>query len=83
MNNMNDTGMVAVPVSGQTGYARRLRGLAGTGFIATFAAMVATTLSAALAQASAGAPGSTMRTSAGTPGSASLTSTERADSRGS
>jgi len=45
MNSVNDTGVVA---SGQT---RRLRGLAGTGFIATLAAMAATTLAAALAQA--------------------------------
>jgi hypothetical protein len=45
MNSVNDPGVVA---SGQT---RRLRGLAGTGFIATLAAMAATTLAAALAQA--------------------------------
>ena len=36
--------------SGQTSHTHRLRGLAGTGFIATLAAIVATTLSAALAQ---------------------------------
>ncbi|MFC4112856.1 DUF6069 family protein [Nonomuraea zeae] len=41
-NDMNDTG---------AGRTRRLRGLAGTGFAATLAAMVATTLAAALAQA--------------------------------
>jgi hypothetical protein len=51
MNSMNDTGVVAGPASGQTSHAHRLRGLAGTGFIATLAAMVATTLAAALAQA--------------------------------
>jgi Family of unknown function (DUF6069) len=46
---MNDTGVVAGPASGQTSHTHRLRGLAG--FIATLAAMVATTLAAALAQA--------------------------------
>jgi hypothetical protein len=51
MSSMNDTGAVAGPGSGQTSHSRRLRGLAGTGFIATLAAMVATTLAAALAQA--------------------------------
>ena len=51
MNSMNDTGVVAGPTSGRTSHTRRLRGLAGTGFIATLAAMVATTLAAALAQA--------------------------------
>ncbi len=51
MNSMNDTGVVAGPASGQTSHTHRLRGLAGTGFIATLAAMVATTLTAALAQA--------------------------------
>jgi hypothetical protein len=51
MNSMNDTGVVAGPASGQTSHTHRLRGLAGTGFIATLAAMVATTLAAALAQA--------------------------------
>ena len=48
MNSMNDTGAVADLASGQT---HRLRGLAGTGFIATLAAMAATTLAAALARA--------------------------------
>jgi hypothetical protein len=48
---MNDTGVAAGPASGQTSHIHRLRGLAGTGFIATLAAMVATTLAAALAQA--------------------------------
>jgi len=51
MNSMNDTGVVAGPASGQTSHTHRLRGLAVTGFIATLAAMVATTLAAALAQA--------------------------------
>ena len=51
MNSMNHTGVVAGPASGQTSHDHRLRGLAGTGFIATLAAMVATTLAAALAQA--------------------------------
>jgi len=51
MNSMNDAGVVAGPASGQTSYTHRLRALAGTGFIATLAAMVATTLAAALAQA--------------------------------
>ena len=51
MNSMNDTGVVAGPASGQTSHTHRFRGLAGTGFIATLAAMAATTLAAALAQA--------------------------------
>lgn len=51
MNSMNDTGVVADPPSGRTSHPHRLRGLAVTGFIATPAAMVATTLAAALAQA--------------------------------
>lgn len=54
MNSMNDTGVVADPPSGQTSqtsHSHLLRGLAVTGFIATLAAMVATTLAAALAQA--------------------------------
>src|SRR6266542_4083228 len=51
MNSMIDTGVVAGPASGQTSHTHRLRGLAGTGFIATLAAMVATTLAAALARA--------------------------------
>ena len=51
MNSMNDTGGVAGPAPGQTSHTHRLRGLAGTGFIDTLAAMVATTLAAALAQA--------------------------------
>src|SRR6476661_5870785 len=51
MNSMNDTRLVAGLESGQTSHTHRLRGLAGAGFIATLAAMVATTLAAALAQA--------------------------------
>ncbi|MGW9026660.1 DUF6069 family protein [Streptomyces sp. NPDC055722] len=51
MNSMNDAGVVAGPASGRTSHTHRLRRLAGTGFIATLAAMVATTLAAALAQA--------------------------------
>ncbi len=51
MNSMNDTGGVAGTASGQTSDTHRLRGLAGTGFVATLAAMLATTLAAALAQA--------------------------------
>ncbi|WUU96546.1 DUF6069 family protein [Actinoallomurus sp. NBC_01490] len=48
---MNDTGVVAGPALGQTSHTHRFRGLVGTGFVATLAAMVATTLAAALAQA--------------------------------
>ncbi len=51
MDSMDDTGVVSGPASGQTGHTHRLRGLAVTGFIATLAAVVATTLTAALAQA--------------------------------
>ena len=51
MNSRDDTGVVAAPASGRTSRTHRLRGLAGTGLIATLAAMVATTLAAALAQA--------------------------------
>jgi hypothetical protein len=51
MNRMNDTAVVGGRASDQTRRTHRLRGLAGTGFIATLAAMVATTLAAALAQA--------------------------------
>ncbi|MGR6318208.1 DUF6069 family protein [Micromonospora soli] len=48
---MNDTRVVAGPASGQTSHTHRARRLAVTGVIATLAAMVATTLAAALAQA--------------------------------
>ncbi len=51
MNNMNGAGVVAGSPSGLTSHTHRLRGLAGTGFIATLAAMIATTLAATLAQA--------------------------------
>ncbi|GHH25662.1 DUF6069 family protein [Streptomyces lanatus] len=51
MNSMNDIGAVAGPAAGRTGRTHRLRGLAGTGLIATLAAMVATTLAAALVRA--------------------------------
>jgi hypothetical protein len=51
MNRMNDSGVVAGPAPGQTSHTHRLRGLAVTGFVATLAAMVATTLAAALARA--------------------------------
>src|SRR5262245_44619955 len=51
MNSMNDAGAVAGPASGQSSHTRRLRRLAVTGLIAALAAMVATTLAAALAQA--------------------------------
>ena len=51
MNSMNDPRLVAGPASGQTSHTHRLGGLVAAGFIATLAAMVATTLAAALAQA--------------------------------
>jgi hypothetical protein len=51
MSSTNDIGAGGDPASGRTSYAHRLRGLAGTGLIATLAAMAATTLAAALAQA--------------------------------
>ena len=51
MSNMFDAGVVADPAPGQTSYIHRLRGLAVTGCVATLAAMVATTLAAALAKA--------------------------------
>jgi Family of unknown function (DUF6069) len=47
---MNDAGLVTDTASGETGYTRRLRGLAVTGLIATLAAMMATALAAALAR---------------------------------
>ncbi len=50
MHSRNDAGVVAGPASGRTSHAHRLRGLTGTGFIATLAAMSATTLAAAAAQ---------------------------------
>lgn len=51
VNSMNDTKVAAGPPAGQASHTHRLRGLAGTGLVATLAAMVATTLAAALAQA--------------------------------
>jgi len=51
MNNMNHAHDVEDPTSSRKSYARRLRKLAATGFIATLAAMLATTLAAVLAQA--------------------------------
>jgi hypothetical protein len=48
---MNDMPSVAGPAPGRTSRIHRLRGVAATGFVATLAAMVATTLAAALAQA--------------------------------
>jgi len=51
MNSMNDTAVEAGPAAGRTSHGRRLRGLAGIGLTATLAAMVATTLAAALARA--------------------------------
>ncbi|MFC6023499.1 DUF6069 family protein [Plantactinospora solaniradicis] len=51
MNSMNDAEGVAGPAMGQTSHAYRLRGLAGTGLVATLAAVLATTLAAALARA--------------------------------
>jgi len=49
MDSLNDTGVVAGPAPCRTSHTHRLRGLVGTGLIATLAAMVATTLGAALA----------------------------------
>lgn len=51
MNSTNDTGLVTAPASGRTDLTHIVRRLVGAGFIATLAAMVATTLVAALAQA--------------------------------
>ena len=51
MNSMNDPRLVAGPASGQTSHTHRLGGLVGAGSIAALAAMVATSLAAALAQA--------------------------------
>ncbi|WP_327592022.1 DUF6069 family protein [Streptomyces chartreusis] len=48
---MNDPGVVAAPIAGRTSHPHPLRGLVGTGLIAALAATVATTLTAALAQA--------------------------------
>ncbi|MFE2212889.1 DUF6069 family protein [Streptomyces canus] len=51
MNSMNDSGVGTGTASDRASHTNRLRGLAGTGFLAALAAMVATTLAAALAQA--------------------------------
>ena len=51
MNSMNDSGVAAGPAPGQASHTHRFRGLAVTGLIAALAAMAATTLAAALAQA--------------------------------
>jgi len=51
MDGMKDTNVVADPASGPTSSTHRARGLVVTGILATFAAMVATTLAAALATA--------------------------------
>ena len=51
MHSTNDTGVVPGPASGRTSHTHPLRGLAVAGFLATLAAVVATTLAAALAQA--------------------------------
>ncbi len=47
---MNETGIVAGQASGRVSRTHRLRGLAGTGLVATLTAMAATTLAAALAK---------------------------------
>ncbi|WP_426566101.1 DUF6069 family protein [Angustibacter sp. McL0619] len=51
MNSVNDTGVDAGPASAQTSHSHRTRRLLVTGSLATLAAMAATTLTAALAQA--------------------------------
>ncbi|MFG1894497.1 DUF6069 family protein [Micromonospora zamorensis] len=51
MSSTNDTGIVAGPASARTGHTHWFRGLVGTGLVAALAAVVATTLAAALAQA--------------------------------
>jgi hypothetical protein len=51
MNSMDDTEGFAGAATDRTSHTHRLRGLTGTGFTATLAAMVATPLAAALAQA--------------------------------
>jgi hypothetical protein len=51
MNSIHHTEAVAAPPAGRSGHPHRFRGLAGTGLVATFAAMAATTLAAALARA--------------------------------
>ncbi len=51
MNRMNDIGVESGAAFGETSDRHRLLGLAVTGFVATLAAMVPTTLAAALAEA--------------------------------
>jgi hypothetical protein len=51
LKNINDSGVIAGPAVGQGSRTHGLRGLVVTGLIATPAAMVATTLAAALARA--------------------------------
>lgn len=51
MDSVNDTAVVVGSASGHTSHTHRLRGLVVTGSLATLAAMVATTLAAALGQA--------------------------------
>ncbi|MFE4667900.1 DUF6069 family protein [Streptomyces sp. NPDC056716] len=51
MNSRSDAGAVAGPAVGAARRTHRLRGLAGTGLVATLAAMAVTTLAAALARA--------------------------------
>ncbi|NYH46286.1 FtsH-binding integral membrane protein [Micromonospora jinlongensis] len=51
MSSTNDTGVVAGPAPTRTTHTHRFRGLVGTGLVAALAAVVATTLAAALAQA--------------------------------
>ncbi|MBQ0977120.1 DUF6069 family protein [Micromonospora sp. M61] len=50
MSSTNDTGVVAGPAPARTTHTHRFRGLVGTGLVAALAAVVATTLAAALAQ---------------------------------
>ena len=51
MSSMNATGVDAGPASGPGSRTRRFSGLVGTGLVATLAAMAATTLVAAFAEA--------------------------------
>ena len=51
MNHVDGTEVVAAPASSRTGRTHPWRGLVGTGLVAALAAMAATTLAAALAQA--------------------------------
>jgi hypothetical protein len=51
MNSANHTGFAATPAPGRTNRPHRFRRLFATGFVATLAAVVATTLAAALVRA--------------------------------